>query len=891
MTTRNLEALFAPRSVALVGASNQPGSVGAVLARNLMESGFAGPILAVNPHERSIRSALSYHSLAELPSPADLAVIATPPPTVPGLIADLARQGCRAAVVITAGFGEAGGGGADLRQAMLSAARPALLRIVGPNCLGVISPPTGLNASFAQLTPKPGPLALVLQSGAIATAALDWADARGFGFSRIVTLGDMADVDFGDMLDFLALDEATEGVLLYVETVTNARKFMSAARALGRTKPVAVIKAGRSAAGARAALSHTGALAGADAVYDAAFRRAGLLRVFELRELFDALTTLSSGMSVAGDRLAIVSNGGGAGVLAVDALDARGGRIAELAPSTLEALGQALPAAWSKGDPVDIVGDAGPDRYEAALEAVLADPGADAVLAINCPTAVADSTAAAEAVLKVVSRRRPRPALLTAWLGERAPAQARRLFAGARIPSHETPDEAVRAFMHLADHAKNQRLLMQTPAADAGDAPDRAAAARLVEGALAEGRTLLADAEAKAVLAAYGVPVLATAMAKTPLEAEAVARRLGGAVALKILSPDLTHKSDVGGVALNLAPEGVAAAAEAMLARVAKAAPAARLEGFMVQAMAAKPRAHELIAGLSSDPTFGPVVLFGAGGTAVEVLADRAVGLAPLNEHLAHDMIARTRISKLLAGYRDRPAADVDAVAAVLVRLARLAVDIPQIAELDINPLLADETGVLALDARIGVTAGEAAPPAIKPYPAELVGQVTAGDQVLELRPVKPEDAPRLMDLVARTDPEDVRLRFRAGLRRLPEAWAARLSQIDYDREMALAAIDAAGDIVGVARLAADPEGETAEFALLVRTDHQQRGLGHGLMDALIAYARRRGLSQLWGSIGRENRRMISLARELGFVLAADPDPALERATLAFGGATTSARS
>jgi len=880
MTTRNLDAVFAPRAIALIGASNEPRSVGAVLARNLMESGFAGPVLAVNPHETAIRSALSYHNLGDLPVAPDLAVIATPPPTVPGLVAELAGRGCRAAVVITAGFGEAGGGGAALRQQMLDAARPALLRIIGPNCLGVISPAQGLNASFAQLTPRPGALALVAQSGAITTAALDWADARGYGFSRIVTLGDMADVDFGDMLDFLALDEATRGVLLYIESVTDARKFMSAARAAGRTKPVVVIKAGRSAAGAKAALSHTGALAGADAVYDAAFRRAGLLRVFELRELFDAVTTLSSGMAVRGDRLAIVSNGGGAGVLAVDALDARGGRLAALSPQTIATLGAALPATWSKGDPVDILGDAGPARYEAALTAVLADPQADAVLAINCPTAVTDSTEAARAVLKAIDARHPRPTVLTAWLGETAPAVARKLFAAAQVPSHETPDEAVRAFMHLADHARNQQLLMQTPADRAGERPDRARAAAIVAAALAGGRTLLSDAEAKGVLAAYGVPVLATETAATPQEAAAVAHRIGGPVALKILSPQITHKSDVGGVALDVAPEAVEAAAQAMLARVAAAAPTATLAGFMVQAMAQKPRAHELIAGIATDPTFGPIVLFGAGGTAVEVLADRAIGLPSLNEHLARDMIARTRIANLLAGYRDRPAANEAAIVDVLIRLAALAVEVPAIAELDINPLLADDAGVLALDARIRIEAGVRPRPAIQPYPADLARPLQVGGETLELRPIRPQDAPRLCELVARTDAEDVRLRFRTGLRRLPDVWAARLSQIDYDREMALVALDGSSDIVGVARLAGDPEGETAEFALIVRSDHQQRGLGRALMQALIGYARDRGYSELWGSIARDNHRMLELAGHLGFLSKADADPSLVRACL-----------
>ena len=692
----------------------------------------------------------------------------------------------------------------------------------------------------------------------------------------------MADVDFGDMLDFLALDEATTGVLLYVESVTDARKFMSSARGASRVKPVVVIKAGRSAAGARAALSHTGALAGADAVYDAAFRRAGLLRVFELRELFDAVTTLASGMTVRGDRLAIVSNGGGAGVLAVDALDARGGHLAALSPLTLATLNAALPTAWSKGDPVDILGDAGPERYEAAVAAVLADPQADAVLVVNCPTAVTDSTEAARAVLQTIAAHRAHPAVLTAWLGETAPAEARGLFAAARVPSHETPDEAVRAFMHLADHARNQQLLMQTPAERAAEHPDRARAAAIVAAALAENRTLLSDAEAKGVLAAYGVPVLATETGATPQAAAAVAQRIGRPVALKILSPQITHKSDVGGVMLDVAPEAVEAAAQAMLARVAAAAPTATLTGFMVQAMARRPRAHELIAGIATDPTFGPIVLFGAGGAAVEVLADRTIGLPPLNEHLARDMIVRTRIAKLLAGYRDRPAADQGAIADVLIRLADLAVDVPAIAELDINPLLADETGVVALDARIRLQAEARPRLAIQPYPAELARPLRVGGETLELRPIRPEDAQRLGELVARSDAEDVRLRFRSGLQRLPAAWAARLSQIDYDREMALVALDGAGDIVGVARLVGDPEGETAEIALLVRSDHQARGLGHALMQALIGFAQDRGYRELWGSIARENGRMLDLAAQLGFVSTVDnADPALVRSRLA----------
>lgn len=882
MTTRNLHAVFEPKVIALVGASNQAGSLGAALARNLLGGAFSGPILPVNPHETQIRSTLSYRSVADLPLAPDLAVIATPSPSVPGLIGELAARGCRAAVVITAGFGEAGGGGAELKAAMLAAARPHLLRIIGPNCLGVISPARGVNASFAHLTPSPGGLALVAQSGAVTTAALDWASARGYGFSRVVTLGDMADVDFGDVLDFLALDAETQGILLYVEAITDARKFMSAARMAGRNKPVAVIKAGRGPAGAKAALSHTGALAGADTVYDAAFRRAGLLRVYELRELFDAVTTLTSGIRVKGDRLAVLSNGGGVAIMAVDALEARGGRVAELSKATLDGLGKVLPAAWSKADPVDIMGDAGPERYTAALEAVLADPGADAVLVLNCPTAVSDSTAAAQAVVEAVRKRARKPAVLTSWLGGAAPDKARLLFAGAQIPTHETPDEAVRAFMHLAEHARNQALLIEVPSSAPAGTPDRAAAAAVIDAALADGRSLLTDPEAKAILKAYGIAVAETETAPSPGEAASIAKRIGAPVALKILSPDITHKSDVGGVTLDLeGGQAVEAAARAMLKRARRAVPTARIDGFLIQAMVRRPRARELLCGIALDATFGPVVLFGAGGVAVEVLADRTIGLPPLNDRLARDMIARTRVAKLLAAYRDLPAADIGAIALVLVRLAQMAIDLEGLAELDINPLLADETGVVALDARIRLARpGERQRTAIRPYPDSLVHTLSlnSGEEAM-VRPIRPEDAPSLIDLIAKSSAEDVRLRFRAGLQRLPDEWAARLSQIDYDREMALAAVDAQGEILGVARLAADPEGAEAEFALMVRTDHQQRGLGHALLAELLAYAKDRGLRRVWGEIRRDNRRMLEVADHLGFSRGPAEDVALVRAT------------
>lgn len=877
MTTRNLDALFEPHAIALIGASNRPGSVGSVLARNLLESGFAGPVLPVNPHEGAIRSAMAYASVADLPVAPDLAVIATPAATIPGLIGELGARGCRAAVVISTGFGaDAGADGPRLKTEMLQAAKPHLLRIIGPNCLGFISPARGINASFAHLTPAPGRIALVAQSGAVAAAAIDWAHAQGIGFSHIVTIGDAADVDFGDLLDYLALDAATHAILLYVESIHDARKFMTAARIASRNKPVVVVKTGRSAAGAKAAFSHTGALAGADAVYDAAFRRAGLLRVGELRELFEAVQTLGAGLTARGDRLAILTNGGGAGVMATDALEARGGRLAQLSPGTIAALNAVAPANWSHGDPTDILGDAKPTLYAKALEALLAEPEADAILVMNCPTAVASSTEAAQAVVEAVVKARSGKPVLTAWLGQTAVEPGRRVLAAAGLPVQETPDEAVRAFMHLVEHRRGQELLLRVPAIGDLAPPAPELARQVLATAQAEGRRDLTDPEARQVLAGYGVPVVESRKATTPLEAGQAAEALGGPVALKILSRDISHKSDSGGVMLNL--EGAAAvelAAGQMLERVRKAVPDARIDGFVLQPMIRRPKAQELLAGIAQDPTFGPVILFGQGGIGVEILADRTVGLPPLDDVLARDMISRTRVSKLLAGYRDRPPADLSAVAEVLIRLARLAVELPQIAELDINPLLADDTGVIALDARIRLAAPEAthARTAIGPYPQGLTHDLTLNGEALTVRPIRPQDAPRLIEMIDRSSAEDVRLRFRTGFQHLPESWAARLSQIDYDREMALVAETAQGEVVGVGRIAGDPEGETAEFALMVQSDHHHHGLGRELMAQLIDHARAKGLKRLWGDVARDNPKMLQLADALGFIRHTAEDP------------------
>jgi acetyltransferase len=891
MTIRNLESMFKPKSVALIGASRRPGAVGALVARNLLRSGFDGPVMPVNPKHRAIERVLAYPDVKSLPLVPDLAVICTPADAVPGIIGALAARGTRAAVVISAGFGEGGAAhGRELCQAMLDAGRRQLMRIVGPNCLGVMVPGIGLNASFAHLDPLPGRLAFVAQSGAVVTSVVDWAAPRGIGFSQLVSLGDMADVDFGDMLDYLANDPETRAILLYIETITQARKFMSAGRAAARMKPVVVVKAGRHAESARAAASHTGALAGADAVYEAAFRRAGMLRVYRLEELFDAVQTLATARPPKGDRLAIVTNGGGAGVMATDVLLDLGGRLAELAPETIAGLDRVLPPTWPRGNPVDIVGDAPADRYAAALDLVMQDKGVDGVVVLNSPTAVAAPGDAARAVAEVIERR-SQPTVLTSWLGDRAAQEARQLFAEHRIPTYDTPEDAVSAFMQMVAYRRNQDMLMQTPPALAEELqPDTATVRAVIARALAEGRSWLSASEGEAILTACGVPVAPTRLAATPQQAAALAEAIGGPVALKIVSPEILHKSDVGGVALDLlGPAHVEQAATAMLERVARVAPEARLQGFSVQPMIRRPGAYELIVGVTSDAQFGPLVLFGHGGTAVEVINDRALALPPLNLHLARELMARTRIHRLLEGYRGQPPADLDAIATTLIKLAQLVIDLAEIEELDVNPLLADASGVLALDARIRIAATSApatARLAIRPYPSELKETIRLGDgRELVLRPVLPEDEPAFQAAFARLTPEEVRLRFFTPQKTLSHVQAARFTQIDYDREMALVLVDPGipgkAELFGVAQITADPDNERAEYGIMVRHDMTGMGLGILLMRRIIDYAEKRGIAEVFGDVLRENTTMLRICQVLGFSQTSMPDePGLIRVVL-----------
>ncbi|MGO4476449.1 bifunctional acetate--CoA ligase family protein/GNAT family N-acetyltransferase [Massilia sp. 2TAF26] len=891
MSIRNLEYFFRPQSIAVIGASNRPGSVGATVLANLVSAGFPGPIWPVNPRHRRLEGLPVVRDAADLPGAPELAVICTPAATVPAIVASLGRLGCRAAVVLSAGLDATGGDGRSLRQAMLDAARPHLLRLLGPNCVGLLVPGSALNASFAPVAALPGRIAFVAQSGALVTAVLDWARARRIGFSCFVSLGDGSDVDFGDLLDYLADDNGTDAILLYAESVRQARKFMSAARRAARAKPVVIVKAGRVAEAAHAAFSHTGALAGSDLVYDAAIRRAGMLRVHTTEELFDAAAMLSQPRRPSGPRLAILTNGGGPGVMATDALIEGGGQLARLGTATLERLSMDLPPTWSRGNPVDVIGDAPVERYRLALAALLEEPGTDAVLLIHAPTAIVPSDAIARALLPLLrAARRP---VLCCWMGGASVEQARGLCADAGLPVFDTPEEAVRGFLQLLAYQRNQQLLMQVPAAGTMVPPDRRAARGRVEALLAQGSARVGEADAKAILAAYGIPVVRTEVVSDPVEAVRAAGRIGYPVALKILSPDIAHKSDVGGVALDLADgPALEGAAAAMLARVRHLLPEARLDGFTVQAMARRPRAHELIAGVSTDPLFGPVVLFGQGGVAVEVTGDQAIALPPLNRILAADLVGRTRIARLLAGFRDYPAADMEALYDVLVRIGQMIADLPELAELDINPLLAGADGVIALDARMRLAP---VPPgqdplarlAILPYPDRLERQVETPLGTLTLRPIRPEDAPAHQEFFQALSPEDVHFRMFGAMRALPAAQLARFTQIDYAREMAFIATrpqDGRDETLGVVRVVIDPDDVEGEFAIAIRSALKGNGLGTLLMNCLIDYCRERGLVRLRGAALADNVRMHRLARRCGFdVHAADDGTVVMNLQLASG--------
>ena len=878
-----LDRLCAPRAIAVFGASDRPDSVGGRVLRNILMAGFGGPVFPVNPRHKAVAGRRCFGSIAEIGQPVDLAVIATPAATVPAIVHDCGEHGVGSAIIHSAGFAESREKttGLELETALLAEARRYRMRLLGPNCLGLMRPLAKLNATFTNNTARPGSLALVSQSGALCTAILDWAEAHHVGFSSVVSLGEAADLDFGDMLDYLAVDRETRSILLYVEGIRESRRFLSALRVAARLKPVVVVKAGRHAAGSRAALSHTGALVGADDVFDAALARAGAVRAFTIEQLFAAAELLATEHRVSGNRLAIVTNAGGPGVLAADRAADLGVELPVLSAATTAQLDRVLPPHWSHGNPVDILGDATPDRFRAAVDACLSDAGVDGVLAMLTPQAMTDPLGAAQAVMEAAARARK--LTLACWMGESQVHQARVLLTEHHVPEFSSPEASVEAFAYLANYQRNQQLLRQVPGPQARhQAPDVEGARLIIEGALAERRPLLTAMEARAVLSAFGIPLMPAIEARTENEALVAAESIGFPVVLKIVSPDIPHKSDVNGVRLNVGnAQAVRSVYHELVESVKRQLPQARLDGVSVERMYRRRHGRELHVGMVCDAVFGPVISFGLGGVAIEVLRDRACALPPLNTFIIRDLIRDTRAARLIGPFRHMPAVDRDALEQVLLAVSEMVCELPQIREIDINPLVADEEGAVALDVRIAV---ESPPPqldryghmAIHPYPSHLVARMQMGDGTdIVLRPIRPEDAEIEDAFVRNLSPQSKYFRFMQALRELTPEMLVRLTQIDYDRELALIAVVPQGgrDIeIAVARYGMNPDGMSAEFAIVVADAWQGKGIGTRLLGMLMVAAKAKGLKSLEGEVLAENAPMLALVRRLGFTAHPVPE-------------------
>lgn len=885
---RSLDPFFQPDSVAVIGASATPGSIGQTIMRNLMRSDFNGVVYPVNPRRRAVFGVHCYPRLSDVPDRVDLAVIATPAATVPGVVRECVERDVKGAIIISAGFAEIGTAGRALEAEIRDVAR-GRMRIIGPNCLGVIRPAANFNASFASATPSAGSVALLSQSGAILTSILDWARDRNIGFSSFVSVGSMLDVDMADLIDYLADDPQTKSILLYLESVGNVRRFLSAARAVARTKPVIVVKAGRHEAGARAAASHTGAIAGRDAVFDAAFRRVGILRVTTIPELFNMAEILALQPPPQGPSLAIITNAGGPGVMATDALMLAGGKLAELSAATVAALNEALPAAWSHSNPIDILGDAPPDRFRRAIEVCAADPHVDGILVLLTPQAMTNPSETARQVAPF-AHLRGKP-LLASWLGGHDVREGRGILNLAGIPTFESPEAAIQAFLNMVRYRRNLDLLYEAPAVVPEDVqPDIGQVQSIIATVRADERELLTEVEAKQVLSAYGVPVNPTEAATNVEEAVRAAGAVGYPVVLKLLSATVTHKSDVGGVQLGLRSEADVRDAFARIqSNLVERGQAAAFDGVTVQPMI-EGQNYELIVGSSLDPQFGPVLLFGAGGVLVEILKDTALALPPLTRTLARRMLERTKIYEALQGVRGRAPVPLAELELLLVRFSRLVADVPDIAEIEINPLVIHGRTITALDARAtlaprGADATPAPRLAIHPYPNQYTApfRLKDGREVL-VRTIRPEDEAMIVELHARHSDRTLWMRFFSLVRTLSRESLIRFCHLDFDREMAFVAVwrDAAQrpQIVGVARYYLHTGTGEAEFAVVVTDDWQGQGLGRHLLQRVIDVARERGVRELNGPVLRENSGMLQLVRALGFSIETTDDPTVVSARL-----------
>ena len=877
-----LEQLFNPKSIAVFGASANVRSVGAKVFSNLMEGGFDGPIIPINPKHRKVLGEVCYPTIKQVEQQIDLAVIATPAATVAGIIRQCGEAGVRNAIVISAGFGEVGSDAQGLERKLIDLARRNDIRLLGPNCVGLVRPWIGMNASFLKSATPKGGLALISQSGALCSAISDWAGPNHLGFSAIVSTGNSADIDFGDAMEFLANDPKTTAILLYVEGVRNARSFISALRAAVRLKPVIVLKSGRHSQSSKAAFTHTGALMGSDIVFDAALERGGAVRAATFGQLFSAAEMLGANQRSGGNRLGIITNGGGAGVLAAD----RAGdlNIDLTAPSekTVAALDKMLPDYWSKGNPIDILGDAKPEQYAAAVEACINDPNFDGLLVMLTPQAMTDATDAAQAVIDAGVKKARKP-ILSCWMGQSSVTEAREILSSNGIPDFTTPERAVEAFSYLAHHHRNRLLALETPGPLPEDLepPDFDGARMIIDAALSEGRTRLSDIEAKAVMRSFRIPMNTSLEANSPARALIAAETVGFPVAMKINSPQIPHKSDVGGVRINIMNAvDVQLAYREIVDTAAAARPEATILGVTVEQMAHVEDARELLIGASRDPVFGPSIMFGAGGTMVEILRDSSVSLPPLNAVLANRLINRTNVSHLLDAFRDRAGVDREAVTNVLLRVSDMVCELPEVQELEINPLLAGPNGVIAVDARIRVArqhsrSGPYGHMAIAPYPRHLVqnGHLPDGTP-LTIRPIRPEDAESEQIFVRELSPQARRFRFMGAVKELSAQMLAQFTQIDYAREMALIAVtetNGKSRQQGVARYFINPDRKSCEFAIVVSDKLQGQGIGTRLMKALMDAARQHGLDVIEGSVLAENTGMLHLMDELGFY--AEPSP------------------
>ncbi len=878
MSVFNLDRMFQPKSVVVVGASEKKGSPGAAVMQNLIGGGYAGRLYPVNPHHETVSGHKVYSAIRDIPDEPDLAVVVTPIRTVPEIVKACREKNAGGVVVISSGGKEIGEAGAAVEAQIREALNHTGLRVIGPNCLGIISGHFKLNASFANHMPRTGKMAFISQSGAICTTILDFAAKENIGFSYFVSLGSMLDVDFGDLIDYVGGDPAVSSIVMYVENLSRIRNFMSAARAVSRVKPIIALKAGRTHAGSIAAASHTGALAGEDAVYDAAFKRAGIVRVKTFAELCDCAECLGKQPRLVGSGLAIVSNAGGPGVMAADALSDYGLEPAPLREETLGRLNEILPPHWSHGNPVDIVGDATVERYRQVVDLLAKAPEVDALLIMLAPQALSDPVGVAEA-LATRLRDHPSP-VFTAWMGGRDVQRGREIFHSAGIPTFDSPERAVRAFADLYRHAQHIDMLKEIPEKRPSTFDfDRGTASSLIHRGIARPDGLLTESEAKALLSAYAIPVNPTRMAADPGRAVQIAREMGFPVAMKVNSREIEHKTDVGGVVLDIQDtEGVLRAYDLIHTNVCARYPAGAFDGVSIQPMLQRP-GYELIMGAKKDPDFGPVILLGMGGVLTEIIKDSCIALPPLNRQLAHRMMAETRIYRIFSGYRNLRAVDTARVEEMLICLSHLVTDFPEIDAIDINPVIVTGNTPCAVDARVVVRDAALKAPmhlAISPYPNEYEEMVEIQSVgTIRVRPIRPEDALLLSDMFHALSPMSVYYRFFGPMRELPPSMLARFTQIDYDREIAMVAVTDAPEgekMLGVARVIIEHNLKRAEFSVLVRDALHGKGIGATLLNRCLSIAQTRNIETVWGMVLSDNTKMLALGRKLGFIIRRDPE-------------------